>query len=74
VSPRFRESRPAKFRSAVRSRWFERRVGPTALTPILGLTDVGTPSGGWTVPRQLIDDAWLCYCVGAGGDVSFDRP
>jgi len=21
---------------------------------------------------QLIDDTWVCYCVGAGGDVSFD--
>ena len=71
MSPRFRKLRPAKIRSAVRRRWFERRVGP-ALTPVPGLTDVGTPYGGWTVPGQLIDDAWLCYCVGAGGDVSFD--
>ena len=71
MSPRFRKLRPAKIRSAVRRRWFERRVRP-ALTPVPGLTDVGTPYGGWTVPGQLIDDAWLCYCVGAGGDVSFD--
>lgn len=72
MSPRFTKLRPAKIRSALRRRWFERRVAPTALTPVPGLTDVGTPYGGWTVPGRLIDDAWLCYCVGAGGDVSFD--
>jgi hypothetical protein len=35
-------------------------------------SDVGTPYGGWTVPVALIDASWLCYSVGAGGDVSFD--
>lgn len=68
----FRKLRPAKVRGAVRRRWFERRVARTTLTPLPGLTDVGTPYGGWTTPGQLIDDSWLCYCIGAGGDVSFD--
>lgn len=72
MSVPFRKLRPAKIRSAVRRRWFERRVAQITLTPVPGLTDVGTPYGGWTIPGQLIDDSWLCYCIGAGGDVSFD--
>jgi len=72
VSLPFQKLRPAKVRSAVHRRWFERRVATTTLTPLPGLTDVGTSYGGWTIPGQLIDDSWLCYCIGAGGDVSFD--
>jgi FkbM family methyltransferase len=72
VSSPFRKLRPAKIRSAVRRRWFERSVGRTTLIAVPGLEDLGTRYGGWTIPGQLIDDSWLCYCIGAGGDVSFD--
>jgi FkbM family methyltransferase len=37
-----------------------------------GLIDLGSSYGGWTVPGELIQSSWVCYCVGAGGDVSFD--
>jgi FkbM family methyltransferase len=40
--------------------------------PSLGLERIGTPYGGWIVPTALIDGTWLCYCGGAGEDVSFD--
>jgi FkbM family methyltransferase len=64
--------RPAKIRSAVRRRWFERRLAKTTLTLVPVAIDIGPPYGGWTIPGQLVDQSWLCYSVGAGGDVSFD--
>jgi len=64
--------RPAKVRSALRRRWFERRVPRIRLREISGLEDLGTPYGGWTVPCDLIESSWTCYLVGAGGDVNFD--
>ncbi len=44
----------------------------TPLEPMQGIADVGSPYGGWTIPDALIDSSWLCYCVGAGGDITFD--
>lgn len=38
----------------------------------LVLETLGTPYGGWSVPVEHIDENWICYCVGAGEDVSFD--
>jgi FkbM family methyltransferase len=64
--------RPAKVRSALRRRWFERRMRRTPLDPVPGLVELGSPYGGWIVPGEEISPAWTCYCVGAGGDVSFD--
>ncbi len=37
-----------------------------------GLEDIGSSYGGWMMPTGLIEPAWTCYSVGAGGDVSFD--
>lgn len=64
--------RPAKIRSALRRRWFERNVPRLALAPMPGLVDVGTGYGGWTIPVELVRPDWTCWCVGAGGDISFD--
>lgn len=36
------------------------------------MLELGSSYGGWVVPGQLIRPGWTCYCVGAGGDVSFD--
>ena len=41
-------------------------------TAVPGLVSLGSPYGGWLLPDGLIQPGWLCYCVGAGGDVSFD--
>lgn len=38
----------------------------------LGLGKLGTAYGGWVVPVDSIDADWVCYCVGAGEDISFD--
>ena len=67
-----RKLRPAKIASALRRRWFERRLAAIPLAPIDGLIDLGTGYGGWTVPGDMIDPSWTCYCVGIGGDTSFD--
>jgi FkbM family methyltransferase len=67
-----RKLRPAKVRNAMRRRWFEYRVPRVELHQAPGLIDLGTSYGGWTIPGELIEPAWICYCVGAGGDISFD--
>jgi FkbM family methyltransferase len=64
--------RPAKIRTALRRRWFERRLSRLRLVEMDGLVDLGTAYGGWTVPGELIDSSWTCYLVGAGGDISVD--
>jgi FkbM family methyltransferase len=33
---------------------------------------LGTGYGGWAVPRGVIGADWVCYCAGAGIDISFD--
>ena len=64
--------RPAKVRSALRRRWFERRLGRLQTDPGNGLVMLGSDYGGWTVP-DVVDASWTCYCVGAGGDITFER-
>jgi FkbM family methyltransferase len=64
--------RPAKIRSALRRRWFERRL---ARLPVSGRGDpvaLGTTYGAWMTPCAAIGPGWTCYCVGAGADISFD--
>ncbi len=64
--------RPAKVSSALRRRWFESQVPRLALRETTGILDLGSSYGGWAVPGDLIQPSWICYLVGAGGDVSFD--
>ena len=64
--------RPAKIRNAVRRRWFERRLARVQVEPREPLVHLGTDYGGWFVPDGLIGPDWLCYSIGAGGDISFD--
>jgi FkbM family methyltransferase len=64
--------RPAKVRSAVRRRWFERQLGRTELTGAGQPIHLGSAYGGWMVPAALIRPGWTCYSVGVGGDVTFD--
>lgn len=33
---------------------------------------VGTTYGGWVVPEGFINENSICYCAGAGEDISFD--
>lgn len=36
------------------------------------LKKLGTSYGGWIVPTNLLNKKSVCYCVGAGEDISFD--
>lgn len=67
-----RKLRPAKIRRALRRRYFEQVVSRSRRVPAPGMVDLGTPYGGWIVPGGLIEPAWTCYSVGAGGDIGFD--
>jgi FkbM family methyltransferase len=68
-----RRLRPAKVRGGLRRRWFEFTLERTPLRDCNGVETVGNPAyGGWRIPAHLIEPGWVCYCVGAGGDVSFD--
>ncbi len=65
--------RPRKVRRAVRRRVFERRVCRGAeIEAGPPLVRLGTDYGGWVVPAGLIGGGWICYCAGAGMDVSFE--
>jgi FkbM family methyltransferase len=66
-----RKLRPAKVRNAVKRRWFERVMHATPLERA-SVIDLGSPYGGWTLPEGVIESSWVCYCVGAGGDISLD--
>jgi FkbM family methyltransferase len=67
-----RKLRPAKVRTAIRRRWFEHRLSRVPLHSTPSLVDLGSAYGGWIMPGALIEPSWLCYSVGAGGDISFD--
>jgi FkbM family methyltransferase len=67
-----RKLRPGKVRSALRRRWFERRMEAIALRAMPGIVELGSAYGGWKLPGSAIEPSWVCYSVGAGGDISFD--
>ena len=67
-----RKLRPAKVSNALRRRWFERQLSRLSVRPAPDLIHLGSPYGGWIVPGGLIEASWLCYSVGAGGDIGFD--
>jgi FkbM family methyltransferase len=64
--------RPAKVRGAVRRRWFEDQLERMPVQPFDGLETLGGNYGSWRLPVSLIDDSWLCYMVGAGGNIRVD--
>lgn len=64
--------RPRKIRAALRRRWFEWRMPKLPRAEMDGLTVLGTDYGGYIVPLDLIEDGWICYCVGTGADISFE--
>jgi FkbM family methyltransferase len=36
------------------------------------IVELGSPYGGWRIPDGALREGDVCYCIGAGGDVSFD--
>jgi FkbM family methyltransferase len=65
--------RPEKVRNALRRRRFEFSVPRMSMHEAPGgVIELGSSYGGWMIPEGLVRPSWLCYCVGAGGDVTFD--
>ena len=64
--------KPVKVRSALRRRWFEHRLSGLPIAQGPPIVSLGTPYGGWKIPDGLLDADSICYCVGAGADISFD--
>lgn len=64
--------RPSKVRNALRRRWFEYWLARIKLGDCASLLDLGTRYGGWTIPGDVVQSCWVCYCIGCGGDISFD--
>jgi FkbM family methyltransferase len=64
--------RPAKLRSALKRRWFERLANHLEKRHLPGMIELGSAYGSWIMPGDVIDPSWICYLVGAGGDVSVD--
>jgi FkbM family methyltransferase len=64
--------RPAKIRNGARRRRFEFLLERTPLREGLSIVEVGSDYGGWALPENVVQPSWTCYCVGAGGDVTFD--
>jgi FkbM family methyltransferase len=71
--PDLAKLRPSKVRSALRRRWFENRMERVETEPMDGLQALGSDYGYWVVPVDWIESSWTCYCVGAGGDITFER-
>jgi FkbM family methyltransferase len=64
-----------RIESVVRGAW--RNLGVDSLTgqhihSRQDLVRLGTDYGGWIVPSTLLDRNSVCYCAGAGEDITFD--
>ena len=64
--------RPAKIRSAARRRLFEGVMERAPLQAGPSILLLGRKYGGYAIPDGVVQPSWICYCVGAGGDISFD--
>jgi FkbM family methyltransferase len=65
--------RPEKIKNASRRRWFEHQLERVPLRDAAGIVQLGNPHyGSWVIPGAVIEPSWICYSVGAGGNVEFD--
>ena len=51
------------------------RISTSLKFPIVNIDSIkklGTSYGGWIVPTDMINKDAICYCAGAGEDISFD--
>jgi FkbM family methyltransferase len=69
---RLQDPSRARVRGAIQRRWFEHQLSRVPLRETSGLVELGSAYGGWIIPGELVGPSWICYTVGAGGDVSFD--
>jgi len=52
-------------------KWTERKL-KIPIDPFLPTERLGTPYGGWIIPKNRLNTTSVCYLVGAGEDISFD--
>ncbi len=52
-------------------KWTEGDLGISVKTGV-PLERLGTPYGGWIIPKDRLNPNAVCYLVGAGEDISFD--
>jgi FkbM family methyltransferase len=64
--------RPGRLVDSFRVRRFRRAFAALPIDETRTVLYLGTPYGGWAVPDGLIGREWVCYCVGAGEDISFE--
>ncbi len=64
--------RPAKVRSAIRRRAFEWRLGRLRIEAGPPVIELGSAYGGWKIPEGAVGEGQVCYCIGSGGDITFD--
>jgi FkbM family methyltransferase len=67
-----RRLRPTKVRSAVRRRVFEWRVRRLPIHGGPPVVELGSAYGGWRIPEGAVGEGQICYCIGSGGDITFD--
>jgi FkbM family methyltransferase len=72
VKSLLRKLRPTKLRSAIRRRVFEWRLGRLRIETGPPTVELGSAYGGWRIPAGAVGEGDICYCIGSGGDVSFD--
>ena len=52
-------------------KWTERKLN-IPIEPLVPTERIGTPYGGWIIPKNWLTPDSICYLVGAGEDISFD--
>lgn len=64
--------RPSKLLDSLRVRRFRRGFAKLPVEPGEEIIYLGTGYGGWAIPDGILGADSVCYCVGAGGDISFE--
>jgi FkbM family methyltransferase len=57
---------------AVRARLFRRAFLKLPIEAGHEILYLGTSYGGWAIPDGVLGNGSVCYCVGAGADISFE--
>ncbi|MEZ4963882.1 MAG: FkbM family methyltransferase [Saprospiraceae bacterium] len=52
-------------------KWTERKLR-IPIEKGVQIERIGTPYGGWLIPKNRLNETSVCYLVGAGEDISFD--
>jgi len=56
----------------MKNKYYFKRITTSISKTKLIQKKFGTSYGGWVIPVNMLDSKAICYCVGAGEDISFD--